>query len=146
MSSLVNSLRKVISTRAPGFTSSGATSVSSIGRRPPPSKSTMAKITGGLSEYTRWSIVNVTIVPGTSAIGTGALPLGNGGICGAPESGSARPTKPYFQSPDRPAADDDGRGGSGRRGGAAGGHPPPDRELAGAPGGPAPARPPRRAG
>src|SRR5438477_8329249 len=118
MSSLVNSLRNVISTRTPGFTSSGDTAGNSLGSRPPPSKSTMPKITGGLSEYTRWSIVYVTIVPGTSAIAMESDPLGNGGICGAPVSGSARPTKPYFQSRERPAADDDGRSGSGRRGGS----------------------------
>ena len=61
------SFRKVISTGIPTSTSSGSTSVSSTGSRPPPSKSTMANTTGGLTEYTSRSTVYVTTLAGTSA-------------------------------------------------------------------------------
>ena len=47
MPSAVESRRNVGSTRSPMLTPSASTSVSSIGRRPPPSKSTTANTTGG---------------------------------------------------------------------------------------------------
>ena len=56
-------LRNVISTRSPMATCSGSASVSSQEKRPPPSKSTTAAITGGLGEKASRSMVNVATVP-----------------------------------------------------------------------------------
>jgi hypothetical protein len=136
--SAVFSRRKVISTRMPIETSSGRTSVSSTGRRPPPSKSHTANTTGGDCEYASESSVKVTTVAGTSAIGAGSmsstLPPTNdtraGGRCSAPVSRSREPTKPYFQSSRRSAAEADIRAGSGRLGGWNGNTPRHDRYFA----------------
>ena len=91
----------------------------------------MANTIGGLGEYARRSTVKVTIVPGTSAIGDRRRARsGSGGSCGAPVSGSRRPTKPNFQS----LAAAGGRRRHARRLGAAGRldreHAPPREELA----------------
>ena len=57
----------------PMETSSGRTSVSSTGRRPPPSKSHTANTIGGDGEYASESTVKVATVAGTSAIGAGSM-------------------------------------------------------------------------
>ena len=69
------------------------------------------------------------MVPATSLIGTASPPLGSGGSCGAPVSGSRRPAKAYFQSSLRRAALADIRDGSGRRGGSIGQPAAPGKEL-----------------
>ncbi len=43
------------------------------GKRPPPSKSTTAKMMGGLGEYATRSTVNVATVPSTAASGAGSM-------------------------------------------------------------------------
>ena len=93
--------------------------MSSTGSRPPPSKSTTANTIGGLGDQASRSTVKVTTVPVASAIGSGSEPgPGFGGSCTSPSS-LRLPTKPYFHSSLRAAADDDTRAGSGRRGGSA---------------------------
>ena len=52
-----------------------------------------------------------------------------GGRCSAPVERSREPTKPNFQSSERPAADADTRAGSGRRGGSTVTMPRHDRNL-----------------
>ena len=68
--------RKVISVRSPMCRSSSVQSVSSQGKRPPPSKSTMAKTTGGLGEYAMRSTVKVAMVASTSAMGAASMSSG----------------------------------------------------------------------
>ena len=62
---------------------------------------------------------------GTSAIGAGSMSVEpvaketlDGGRWSAPDSSSREPTKPNFQSRERPEAEAEGRTGSGRRGGS----------------------------
>src|SRR5262249_6501740 len=118
--------RNVISTRSPIARSSASTSVSSIGSRPPPSKSTTANTIGGLGEYAMRSIVNVATVPSTSLIGAASISstappsrdTRAGGRCSAPVDSSREPTNANFQSCVRPATAAEIRSGSGRRGGS----------------------------
>ena len=69
--------------------------------------------------------MNVTMVPSASAIGAGSMsstapppmPTRDGGRCVVPVVASREPTKPYFQSLRRRAAEEEGRLGAGRFGG-----------------------------